>query len=719
MQKSSESLQESCQVWKTLRKLAWDWRGAIFTVPSITGLIAVIRLAGWLQPLEWTALDLFFQLRPLEARDDRIVIVGIEETDIQKLKQWPISDRTLAKLLDKIREQQPRVIGLDIYRDIPVQPGHKELVEVLKTTPNLIGIEKVIEDRYYSTINPPPVLEALGQTSSSDLILDGDGVLRRALLFAMAPGKENLPSLGLAVALKYLEEEKIPPTASSDGGWMQLGKTVFYPFEKNDGGYSNTDAGGYQILLNFRGPAQSFQQISFSDVLEGRFEPNLMRDRVVLIGSVATSIKDYFSTPYSQGLLATPELTYGVEIQANLVSQILSTVLDNRSLIKILPDYLEYLWIFLWVILQAVWSWQWRKNQKVIQLFLLIFGGTLSLIIFLIGVSYVAFLNSWWLPLVPSLLALFGSAIIITNYIDISKLQEWNVFLEKEVDLRTQELQEALRELKDAQSKMLVQEKLAAMGTLVAGVSHELKNPLHFIKNFASLSTSLVDELQEIIRDRPQNPDPEYLEEIEEIGSTIGENLIEIKQYSERANTIIQTMLPHPNRVTLEPTLTDLNELIDSAIKLVLYSQSNKYEDFQINFETDYDRSIGQVEIFDQEFSRALINILDNACYAVYQKAQMAEGDFIPTISCQTKNLGNSVKIDIRDNGQGIPEEIIDKIFDLFFTTKSPKEGTGLGLSIAHDLIVNKNHGAISLETEVGSYTNFIIFLPKSYNRDS
>lgn len=706
-------------MWKTLRKLAWDWRGILFTVPSVTGLIAVVRLAGWLQPLEWSALDLFFQLRPLEPKDDRIVIVGLEETDIQKLRQWPISDRDLAKLLDKIREQQPRVIGLDIYRDIPVKPGHEELVEVFKTTPNLIGVEKVIEDRYYSTIDPPPVLEKLGQTSSSDLILDGDGVLRRALLFPMAPEKENLPGLGLAVALKYLEKERITPIASSDGGWMKLGNSVFYPFEKNDGGYSNTDAGGYQILLNFRGSAQSFQHISFSDVLEGRFEPNLMRDRIVLVGSVAISLKDYFSTPYSQSLLATPKLTHGVEIQANLASQILSAVLDNRPLIKVLPDGLEYSWIFLWVILQAVWSWQWRKTQNVIKLFLLIFVGTLSLIIFLIAISYVAFLNSWWLPLVPSLLALFGSAIVITNYIDISKLQEWNLFLEKKVDLRTQELQEAIRELKDAQSKMLVQEKLAAMGTLVAGVSHELKNPLHFMKNFASLSASLVDELQEIIRDRVRNIEPESLEEIEEISENIKENIDEIKQYSVRANTIIQTMLPHAHQGDSKRTLTDLNELIDSAIKLVVYSQSNKYEDFQINLETDYDRSIGQVEIFDQEFSRALINILDNACYAVYQKAQMAEGSFIPTISCQTKNLGDSVRVDICDNGQGIPEDIIDKIFDLFFTTKSPKEGTGLGLSIAHDLIVNKNYGAIALETKAGKYTNFIISIPKTYKPDN
>jgi CHASE2 domain-containing sensor protein/nitrogen-specific signal transduction histidine kinase len=700
-------------VWNNLKKIAWNWRGVVFTVPSATGLILAIRLLGWLQPLEWTTLDLFFRLRPLEPTDERIVIVGMEEKDIQKLKQWPISDRDLARLIEKIKAQKPRVIGLDIYRDIPVEPGHEELIEVFKTTPNLIGIEKVIGDQFYSTIDPPPVLEKLGQISSSDLILDGDGVLRRAFLFPMAPGKESLPSLGLAVALKYLEKDKIVPVASDDGGWMKLGKTVFYPFNSNDGGYRNADAGGYQTLLNYRGSAQSFQKISFTDVLEGNFEPNLMRDRIVLIGSQATSIKDYFSTPHSQSLSITPALTFGVEIQANLASQILSTVLNNRPLIKVLPDYLEDLWIALWVVVPAIWAWKWRKTKNLLKLCVAILIGTSVAIALLIGISYVAFLNSWWLPLAPTLLALGCSSVLVTNFVYISQLQEYNLYLEHEVESRIQDLRETYRELKAAQDKILVKEKLAALGTLVAGVSHELKNPLHFIQNFASLSVNLANELRETISDRDRCCEIEVLDNINEISSNLSENLVEIKDHSKRANAIVQTMLPHPDGVTSERTPTDINALLDSAIKLVLYSQQGKYTNFPIHLEKNYDRSIPQIELFDRELSRSLINILDNAYYAVYQKAQLVEG-FRPLILVETENLKESVKIVIRDNGAGIPEDIIDKIFDPFFTTKPQREGTGLGLSIAHDLIVNKNRGAIELDTQIGSYTKFVILLQKN-----
>jgi adenylate cyclase len=701
-------------VWNKLKKIAWDWRGVIFTVPSATGLILAVRLIGWLQPLEWMALDLFFQLRPLEPRDERIVIVGMQETDIQKLKQWPISDRDLARLLKKIKAQKPRVIGLDIYRDIAVEPGHEELTKVFKTTPNLIGIEKVIGDQFYSTIDPPPVLEALGQVSSSDIILDGDGVLRRAFLFPMAPGKENLPSLGLAVALKYLEKEKISPVPSDDGGWMKLGKTVFYPFNSNDGGYRNADDGGYQTLLNYRGSAQSFKKVSFTDVLEGRCDPNLMHDRIVLVGSQATSIKDYFPTPHSQSLSLTPALTFGVEIQANLASQVLSTALDNRPLIKVLPDYLEDLWIAFWAIVPAIWAWRWRKNKNLLKLCLAIAIGTSVAIVLLVGSSYIAFLNSWWLPLAPTLLALGCSSVFITNCVYISQLQEYNFHLENEVESRTQDLRETYRELRATQDKILVKEKLAALGTLVAGVSHELKNPLHFIQNFASLSVNLADELRETISDRSQYFEGEVLENINELSSNLSENLVEIKDHSKRANTIIQTMLPHPDGVASKRTLTDINALLDSAIKLVLYSQQGKYANFSINLEKNYDRSIPQIELFDREVSRSLINIIDNAYYAVYQKAQIVGKTFHPLVLFETQNLKESVRISIRDNGQGIPEDIIDKIFDPFFTTKPQREGTGLGLSIAHDLIVNKNRGAIELDTKVGSYTNFVILLPKN-----
>lgn len=412
-------------MWKKLGQQLWEWRGVFITAPSIAGLLIALRLAGWLQPLEWWALDQSFRLRPLEPADPRIVIVGIDEPDLKKVGTWPVPDAVIAQLLEKLKQQQPRAIGLDIFRDIPIEPGHQTLVKLFKSTPNLIGVEKTVGDGSNFEIAPPPALSQLGQVSAVDVVPDADGKIRRGILFVQAKDGEQVPSLGLTLALMYLETQgTIPdPTAIN----LQLGQAVFTPFEANDGGYTGADAGGYQTLLNFRGPARSFQTVSMSAVLEDRIPPDLVRDRIVLVGVTATSIKDFFYTPYgSEGLTIAPKPTPGVEIQANLTSQILSSALEERPLIKTWSDPLEYLWILLWSWIGATLSWTSRYGRKVTKLLphprsvnlkewtaviILVTGSSL------IGGCYRAFLVGWWIPVVPPVLALIGSTVVITGYI--------------------------------------------------------------------------------------------------------------------------------------------------------------------------------------------------------------------------------------------------------------------------------------------------------------
>jgi adenylate cyclase len=193
-------------MWNRFRKVIWNWRGVIGIVICTSFVIIALRMSGWLQPLEWNALDIMFQLRPQEAVDSRITIINIQETDIQQLKQWPISDRILAKLIQQVETQKPIAIGLSLYRDLPIAPGYEELVTVLENTPTLIGITKAIEDSFSAKVNPPPILAKLGQISASDLIVDGDGVVRRAFLYPIVTETAMIPSLGMAVALKYLEQ---------------------------------------------------------------------------------------------------------------------------------------------------------------------------------------------------------------------------------------------------------------------------------------------------------------------------------------------------------------------------------------------------------------------------------------------------------------------------------------------------------------------------------
>lgn len=720
---------------KLFKKIVWNWRGVIVTVPSVAGLIIGLRLVGWLQPLEWAALDAFFQLRPLEPPDERVLIVGIEESDIQKLGQWPMSDQVLASLLNKIKQQRPRAIGLDLYRDLPVQPGHEELLKVFKSTPNLIGIQKVIEDTsskeniFSSKINPPPELKRLGQLSASDFVVDGDGVVRRSMLFPIPDKEEATPSLGLAVAATYLKEEGITPTAANNG-FMQLGKTVFIPFKTNDGSYIRADAGGYQILLNFRGP-HNFPQVSLSSVLENRIAPDLFRDRIVLIGSQATSINDAFSTPYTkkiftniEDLVSTPIRTPGVEVQANVASEILSSVLDNRPLIKVWSDLLEALWITFWTTLPAVLGWELRsinntKNFSVkflLSMFVAVSTATMVLVVS----SYLAFLISLWIPVIPPLLAMFCSSFIIIVYAGYSKLEETNITLELKVDERTQQLKDkneqlrhAFKQLKATQKQIIAREKLTFFSTLTAGIAYEVRDPLNYINNFAVSSVDLSFELQEKIKATNLQclVSKQNGEDLDKILFKLIEDILKIKQESQVITKNIQKLLLHSQQEASKQKLTNVNDLVDSSVKLVYCSFKSKY-DVNICVETEYDISIEEIEIVVQDISRVLIDVIDSSFNSVYQKMKIFGEAFSPKIYLQTRQLNNSVNIEIRDNGLGITSDISDRILDLFFTSKYLKKGPDLGFYISRD-IIREYGGEIKLETEPGVYTELVLILPK------
>lgn len=404
-----------------LKQLIWQWRGVLLAVPNVTAIVIALRFTGLLQLLELAALDQFFLLRPKEPVDERIVIVEINEPDISKLGQWPISDAVFAKVLNNIKQQQPRAIGLDIYRDLPINPGHQNLIKIFETTPNLIGVQKVSQTSDSFKVKAPPELKQREQVGANDLPLDGDGKIRRGLLYVGLEDESTLESFGLKLALLYLKDEKITPKpAANNPNFLQLGKGIFPSFEANDGGYIGANAGSYQILLNYRGKINLFPTVSINDVLDKRIPADLMRGKIVLIGSTAESLKDLFWTPYSSNLFSSPERMAGVAIHANLISQILSSALDGRPQIKTLPEFVEWLWILIWSIFGATLCWQQRHSSSDKKQLPLISNNTGSIFIVsgcLLGGSYLAFVFAWWIPVVPPLLALTGSAIAVTQYI--------------------------------------------------------------------------------------------------------------------------------------------------------------------------------------------------------------------------------------------------------------------------------------------------------------
>lgn len=415
-------------MWAKLRQQLREWRGVLITAPSVTGLLIALRLAGLLQPLELWALDLCFRLRPLQPFDSRIVIVEISDADIKKVGNgnWHIPDTIVAQLLEKLKKQQPRVIGLDMARNAPLDSGYQALTKVFATTPNLIGVEKRIDDPNNPAILPNPVLSQLGQIASVDVVTDADNKIRRGMLYVTTEDNEYLESLGLRLALIYLDSIGITPDPSAT--YLQLGQAVFVPFEANDGGYVDADAGGYQILLNFRGSAGSFRTVSLSDVLENRIHTDLMRDRIVLVGATASNIKDLFDTPYSSSSIASLQQTQtpGVEIQANVTSHILSAALGEQPLLKVWSEPLEWLWIFSWSCVGAtlIWSSRYLGGSAFLspRWFSLDLGKWTAISILsaggiLVSGSYLAFLGGWWIPVVPPTLALVSSAIALAVYI--------------------------------------------------------------------------------------------------------------------------------------------------------------------------------------------------------------------------------------------------------------------------------------------------------------
>jgi signal transduction histidine kinase len=236
---------------------------------------------------------------------------------------------------------------------------------------------------------------------------------------------------------------------------------------------------------------------------------------------------------------------------------------------------------------------------------------------------------------------------------------------------------------------------------------------LNFVNNFAELSIGLAQELREEIESLKTKMDAPAAESIAEILRHLEQNAKKINEHGKRADGIVRGMLTHSRGHTGEREATDINAMLDEDLNLAYHGLRANDISFNIKIEKAYDDTIGQVAVLPQELSRVFLNIINNACYAAYQKKKALDNSFIPTLTVRTQNLGNKIEIRIRDNGTGIPATIRDKIFNPFFTTKPTGQGTGLGLSISYEIIVQKHKGELKVETEEGRFTEFIISLPK------
>jgi len=299
---------------------------------------------------------------------------------------------------------------------------------------------------------------------------------------------------------------------------------------------------------------------------------------------------------------------------------------------------------------------------------------------------------------------------LVTSFADQAVIAIENARLFNEVQQRTRELSKSLEDLRTAQDRLIQTEKLASLGQLTAGVAHEIKNPLNFVNNFAALSAELTDELRDALN--PAVLGETLRAEIDELTGTLKDNLEKVVQHGKRADSIVKNMLLHSREGSGEHRSAAINGIVEESLNLAYHGARAEKSGFKITLQRDLDPDAGAVEVYPQEITRALLNLISNGFYAaIKRKSEGADETFEPVLSAATKNLGNRVEIRIRDNGTGIPPGV--KIFNPFFTTKPAGEGTGLGLSMSHDIIVKQHGGTIDLETEPGLFTEFIITLPR------
>lgn len=376
---------------------------AIATI-LVSGIMIGLKNIGMFQSAELLNYDQMLRLEKEREPDERLLIVGINDQDLKNLGKWPITDEIFAKLLGKLQKYQPRVIGIDIYRDLPVEPGHKELLNELNK-PNVISIRNI--DNLAGSRGPDGVSQA--QIGFNDVVVDPDGIIRRNLFFSGSKDG-TIGSFSLLMILTYLDGESMFPEASKiNPNYMKLGEANLIPLQHNSGGYQNIDVAGQQILFKYRSNQKLAPQVSLNDVLLDKVKPELIKDKIVIIGSTAISLKDDFYTPYS----ATAKQQFkmpGVLIHGQMTSHLLDSVKGKVKLFTFWTESQEILWLVFWTMVAGFCGWYLRHP-------ILIIGSMGTILIILFGGSFYGFTQSIWIPVItPSLSVILAFGSVITYY---------------------------------------------------------------------------------------------------------------------------------------------------------------------------------------------------------------------------------------------------------------------------------------------------------------
>jgi CHASE2 domain-containing sensor protein/nitrogen-specific signal transduction histidine kinase/DNA-binding NarL/FixJ family response regulator len=658
-------------MWRNLKTTLFPYRRlAVLTPVVIASTIAAHHL-GWFNRLEWQVRDLLVLSQTTDAKGrsiaDKIVIVTIDEKDIAAVKNWPIPDESLAELLEKIRTQNPRAVGMDLYRDLPVGKGYDRLKKVFESMPSLIGVEKITGER----VKPPAVLKEKDQVAIADLVLDGDRHVRRAMLTAEDSKEGNAQKAGLAtqVALKYLEADNINLEPIKDTHY-RLGKTDYNPLNVGEAGYNRQDLGGYQILLKWYGSESAFRQVSMRDVIAGKVDPNLMRDRMVLIGSFAESTNDFFGTPYSTNKSAKRTATPGVIIHANIAHQLVQAATIGNHELHGFSDRQTYIWISFWGIAGIAGCW-WLAGDDGLKRRLPggnVLWGSIVLSSTLVGLTYGGFLNGQLLPLTPALIAMLtgitGTALVYKQQrleLANQQLLDYAKNLEVKVEERTQELSLA---------KQVADTANQAKSEFLANMSHELRTPLNGILGYAQVlrrSTELPTKSREGV----------------EIIHQCGTHLLML------INDILDLSKIEARKLELQNSPINLSNFLHGVSEICRIRAQEKGVDFQLVIAPSLPTGI---QTDEKRLRQVLINLLGNAIKFTDQGrvtlrvTQTTEAETGMMVANPANAEQIRLRFQIEDTGVGMTPSQLGKIFQAFEQVGDndrKTEGTGLGLAIS------------------------------------
>ncbi|MGF1602838.1 MAG: CHASE2 domain-containing protein [Thermosynechococcaceae cyanobacterium] len=681
------------------------WKlGAVLIAPTVATLVLSGSALGLFQPLEWATRDLFFQLRPQSKADPEIVLITIDETDLTKIGDWPIPDAVLAEALTKVRSLEPSVIGLDLYRNLPEGKGYDKLEAVFRSTPNLIGVEGVLGPQ---RVAPPPVLDEAGQVAMADFQLDPDRKIRRGLLTVQDQGVDK-HALAVYLAFTHLQAQGIT-AQENDGAEIRMGKAVFTPLDVASVGYPQTEGGGYQILLNWRGPQSSFPSYSLSALLAGQVPKAFIQDRIVLMGSTAVSTNDFFSTPFgNRTWLSNTEPMAGVVVHANLTHQIVQAATTGQGLLRGWPLPSQWIWILFWSTVGTTGGLCLdRVNASQKKLFgLREVGGLLFISSFLVGGTYLAFLSGWIIPTIPALAALISSSITAISWHKQERLEAANTqlgdanqqllgytkTLEQRVAERTQDLAEA---------KDLADDANQAKSRFLANMSHELRTPLNAILGFTQL----------LLRDLKLTGDQRERTEI--IGRS-GEHLLGLID-----NVLVLSKI-EAGRMTLNIDQVDLYRLLQTLEEMLQLEATAKGLKLSVQWATDVPQYI---ETDQKRLRQVLLNLLSNAVKFTHVGTVTLRIHVVDWCKSMQGNNAESTKqsatacrlcIEVEDTGPGIEAEELRTIFEPFIQTRTglqAQQGTGLGLAISQQF-VHLMAGTMTINSSPSQGTTVSLLLP-------